>query len=109
MWCRLLLAYHCKMPRLRIGLCPTLTQIVLEKLSRIGVHDVVDILTTDAVEVSQKAKVSYKVLNYRPLLILNLLLLASVTREVAALLSPSTLPGELMGCSCNSQGGLTPD
>ena len=95
MWCRLLLAYHCKMPRLQIDLCPTLTQIVLEKLSKIGVHDVVDILTTDAIEVSQKAKVSYKVLNYRPLLIPNLYYPPLPRlREVAALLSPSTLPGE---------------
>ena len=29
--------------------------------------------------------------------------------EVAALLSPSTLPGKLMLCICNRQGGLTPD
>ncbi len=29
--------------------------------------------------------------------------------EVAALLSPSTLPGELMCCSFTRQGGLTPD
>ena len=72
MWCRLLLAYHGKMQRLWIGLCPTLTQIILEKLSKIGVHDVVDILTTNAIEVSQKANVSYQVHIYRPLLIPNL-------------------------------------
>ena len=28
--------------------------------------------------------------------------------DVAALLSPSTLLGDLVGCSCNRQGGLTP-
>ena len=42
MWCRLLLVYHFKTQRLQIGLCPKLMQIVLEKLSKIGVHDVVD-------------------------------------------------------------------
>lgn len=60
-------AIQYKMPRLRIGLCPALTPVIMEKLSRIGVHNVVDVLIMDLDELSQKSKVSYKVLNYHSL------------------------------------------
>ena len=53
------------MPRLKIGLCPALTPIVMEKLAKIGVHNIIDIIIVDLDELAQKSKVSYKVADYR--------------------------------------------
>ena len=59
-------AIYPEMPRLKTGLCPALTPVVMEKLSKIGVHNIIDIIIADLDELSQKSKVSYKVADYRP-------------------------------------------
>ncbi|XP_041456598.1 DNA repair protein RAD51 homolog 4-like [Lytechinus variegatus] len=51
------------MPILQVGMCPSMTSEVLKSLNMCGVKTVIDFVTTDTEELSQKCSLSYKVLS----------------------------------------------
>nr|XP_054749283.1 DNA repair protein RAD51 homolog 4-like [Lytechinus pictus] len=48
---------------LQVGMCPSMTSEVLKSLNMCGVKTVIDFVTTDTEELSQKCSLSYKVLS----------------------------------------------
>ena len=50
-----------KMPILKIGMCPNLTDKVLDCLRKEGVNDVLDFVSVDVENLAKKSGISYKV------------------------------------------------
>ena len=49
------------MPRLKVGMCPALTQNVVTSLENAGIRNVLDFVASDVEEVVAKSGVPYKV------------------------------------------------
>ena len=49
------------MARLKTGLCPALTENVVQKLKSIGIADEVNFVTADIEQIARKSSVSFKV------------------------------------------------